>query len=293
MNRYDLADDEDRGLLGSLADAGRHAVRRNPALYGWSLAAVLVTGYASLNAFAFQDGTHPSALFATRVPAADANSLAAGERLSVPKVAERPVTRIVFSGDAQAPAALAPGVAQTVGAPAPAPAAPLAELQELLARLGHYQGKIDGLDGPRTRNAIEAYKNAVGLRGIELTAEELLTSARNNALVTAAIPQARPDAPAPVVAEPQPLPSATPAPVRFAPPSAEAPVASAPTADPMVMKVQAGLRAFGNTGITVDGLAGSQTKAAIREFQSLFRLEVTGEITPALVDKMTAVGLID
>ena len=283
MNRYDLADD-DKGVLGSLADAGAHMVRRNPALFGWGLAALVVAGYASLNALALQERAHPSALFATRLPAPETNTLAPDERFAVPKVAERPITRIVFSGETQATSPVSGAVPV---APAPVQGAPLAELQELLSRLGHYDGKIDGLDGPRTRGAIDAYKNAVGLRGIELTTEELLKSARNNALVTAAIPQVRP-------AEPQAAPEAEPATVRFAPPSAVEPAGTtAPSADPMVMKVQAGLRAFGNTGIEVDGLAGGQTRAAIREFQSLFRLDVNGEITPELIDKMTAVGLID
>ena len=45
----------------------------------------------------------------------------------------------------------------------------------------------------------------------------------------------------------------------------------------MVQKIQAGLKAFGNDGMEIDGVIGAKTRAAIREFQSLFGLPVTGE----------------
>jgi peptidoglycan hydrolase-like protein with peptidoglycan-binding domain len=57
------------------------------------------------------------------------------------------------------------------------------------------------------------------------------------------------------------------------------------------MRVQAGLKAFGNDGIEVDGLLGQNTQAAIREFQSLFGLPVTGQPDQALLAKMREVGL--
>jgi peptidoglycan hydrolase-like protein with peptidoglycan-binding domain len=52
----------------------------------------------------------------------------------------------------------------------------------------------------------------------------------------------------------------------------------APAADKkaLIGKIQAGLRAFGNQGIEVDGLLGARTKAGIKEFQGLFRLAADG-----------------
>ncbi len=297
MNRYDLVDDdEEGGMLATLAGLARNVVARNPALVGWGLAASVVGAYASLNALAFQDQRHPSAFFQTRMAEPNpGGQLAQGGQMPIPGTPERPVTRIVFSNandQAQPlPSAATDDVASQIeAAAAPQPVPVRAELQELLTRLGHYDGKIDGLDGPRTRAAIESYKTAVGLAGIELPMTDLLTSLRNNALVTAAIPRTRPVETTTQVPVPAPVISGAPEPVRFAPPTAAAPVVEA---DPMVMKVQAGLRAFGNLDIVVDGRSGSQTSAAIREFQSLFRLETTGEITPALIEKMIAVGLID
>lgn len=37
-------------------------------------------------------------------------------------------------------------------------------LQRALASLGHYTGEIDGISGPKTRNAIVAFKISAGMR---------------------------------------------------------------------------------------------------------------------------------
>lgn len=62
--------------------------------------------------------------------------------------------------------------------------------------------------------------------------------------------------------------------------------------DAVLRRVQAGLKAFGNDGIEIDGVMGERTRTAISEFQSLFGLPVTGEADPALIAKMQEIGLI-
>ena len=81
-------------------------------------------------------------------------------------------------------------------------------------------------------------------------------------------------------------------------PSAEVPKPAVQTAalemteaDPTIMRVQAGLKAFGNDGIEVDGVLGQDTQSAIREFQSLFGLPVSGRPDEAFLAKMREVGL--
>jgi peptidoglycan hydrolase-like protein with peptidoglycan-binding domain len=59
----------------------------------------------------------------------------------------------------------------------------------------------------------------------------------------------------------------------------------------MVVRIQAGLKAFGNDEMEIDGVIGSRTKAAIREFQSLFGLPETGEPDQAVYAKMKEIGL--
>ena len=63
--------------------------------------------------------------------------------------------------------------------------------------------------------------------------------------------------------------------------------------DERVAKVQAGLKEFGNEAIEVDGVMGARTAAAIREFQSLFGLDVTGDADQAVYAKMKEIGLIE
>ena len=63
------------------------------------------------------------------------------------------------------------------------------------------------------------------------------------------------------------------------------------TPDPMVQKIQAGLKAFGNDGMEIDGVIGAKTRSAIREFQSLFGLPVTGEPDQKVYAKMREIGL--
>ena len=57
------------------------------------------------------------------------------------------------------------------------------------------------------------------------------------------------------------------------------------------IRIQAGLKAFGNNDMKLDGIIGPRTKAAIREFQSLFGLPVTGEPDDNLLAKMRQEGL--
>jgi len=63
--------------------------------------------------------------------------------------------------------------------------------------------------------------------------------------------------------------------------------------DALVRRVQAALRAFGNDDIEIDGVAGPRTRAAIREFQSLFGLPETGEPDREVYAKMREIGLAD
>ncbi|TIU66227.1 MAG: peptidoglycan-binding protein, partial [Mesorhizobium sp.] len=69
---------------------------------------------------------------------------------------------------------------------------------------------------------------------------------------------------------------------------ADAPV-QAP--DARIIKIQAGLKAFGNDDMQLDGVVGARTKAAIKEFQSLFGLPETGEPDEVVYVKMREIGL--
>ena len=280
---------------------------KKPTNFVWSIGTLVTVTFVFSNALFFQNQSHPSVFFETR-DASNAHRLQADE-LNLPIIAnqpsvqqlpseEKPVTRIVF--DPNVPTATQKKTLPKV-ANRPAMAengviekaeknneSDLEELQGLLAQLGYYDGKIDGLSGPKTKSAIEAYKKNVGLHGIDLDYGELSTSARNNLIVTAAVPKTRPSESASSALPPKKVET-----IRYTPPVTSNAESVKADSKEQILKVQAGLRAFGNDSVNVDGLPGSQTEAAIKEFQSLFKLPITGKIDESLITKMTAVGLIN
>jgi peptidoglycan hydrolase-like protein with peptidoglycan-binding domain len=151
-------------------------------------------------------------------------------------------------------------------APSPRPADPrTAEVQTILQRLGFYEGAVDGLAGPATMRAIENYRRVVGLPangGIDETLLEQLGASPK----TSGIAPVR--EPVPAVASPMPEPE-------------------------RIRMIQTGLRAFGDAGISVDGIAGEKTRQGVRNFQGFFDLPPTGDPDEAVLAKMREVGLLE
>ena len=312
MARAKLDDqfDEAESLMDALSATVAYHLRK-PSNIAWTVGIAGAVGIVFSNALFFQQNTHPSAFFETRSNTTN-HGLKADEMtlpvnsVGVDKntgVGRKSVTRIVFDPNADTvpmPEARPDSTKQILDAvekvelqlavqQSSENGSSLEELQGLLAKLGFYNGEIDGLEGPQTQSAIEAYKANVGLRGIELTHEQLITSTKNNLIVTAAIPKTRPTP----AAQTPPLRAVQQNEVKTVAYTPPTPVAVAAQPSSTISKVQAGLRAFGNENISVDGVSGSQTTQAIQEFQALFKLPVTGKIDANLISKMTDVGLID
>lgn len=299
----DQFDDEPYGLFDALSARYGHIISK-PSNIAWTVGAVVTVGFVFSNALFFQSGKHPAAMFETRIIDQRSNLQADERDLPVASnVQQKEVTRIVYDTDTETRTQSLPEPLPTV-TPRPKVEAKsiedivsaepedndklaLAELQRLLAELGFYDGELDGLTGPKTRSAIESYKANVGLKGISLSYEELALSAKNNLIVTAAVPKARP-----AITETEAEPEIKSQTAAYTPPTPKVQDVTFMKSN-TVAKVQAGLRAFGNETVSVDGVLGSNTQHAIKEFQSLFRLPTTGKIDEQLVEKMTAVGLIN
>jgi peptidoglycan hydrolase-like protein with peptidoglycan-binding domain len=144
------------------------------------------------------------------------------------------------------------------------------KVQQTLRDLNFYVGDVDGLYGPNTRQAIASYQTKMGLAVTGAVDDTLLDQLGTGSVKSAVLP--------------------TPAPRDAV---ATAPAANTiPVRDDRVAKVQAGLQEFGNEAIEADGLMGAKTEAAIREFQSLFGLPVTGKADQEVYAKMKEIGLI-
>lgn len=257
-----------------LSAAGRAAVR-NPAAVGGTTAFLVALSFVSANALWYQPQPHPSAFVTTRekpvVPAQPRTEAEPPQPTEAPRQEARQVI----------PSEASPSEPRSTGSVAPSGGDPtVRSVQGVLQQLGLYSGEIDGMTGPQTHRAVENYRRIVGLEPGDAINSDLLDqlglTSQNS---------------------PVPVPAEAPAPTPVPRPSHEAgddvQTASLSSGDATVKRVQAGLKAFGNDGIEVDGVLGENTRSAVREFQSLFGLPVTGEPDEEFLAKMREVGLIN
>jgi len=240
---------------GAIALGGM--ISRNPVLVGGSTAFLVTLFYVSANALWYQPFPHTSAFFATR------------SIVNFPHtVSDEPETTINI-------------VRQAPVQPAPKPDPVVQQVQGILKDLNFYDGTVDGLTGPATRKAIQTYQLKVGLPGsgeIDIALLDQLGARQT----TAAIPH-----PAPRPADGVATPAARPPVIPVSAPADGA----TQSPDARIVRIQAGLKAFGNNDMQLDGKVGARTKAAIKEFQALFGLPETGEPDEAVYVKMREIGL--
>ncbi|TGP56987.1 peptidoglycan-binding protein [bacterium M00.F.Ca.ET.159.01.1.1] len=244
----------ERGVLAEGAVAVGQMIASNPVLVGGSTAFLVTLFYVSANALWYQPFPHPGAFFATRSIENFPHTLS-----------NEPETTINILR--QAPAQ-----------PTPKPDPVVEQVQGILKDLNFYDGTVDGLTGPATRKAIQAYQLKVGLPGSGEIDGALLDQlgARQT---TAAIPHPMPRPADVAAAKPPVIPVSAPA------------DGGTQSPDARIVKIQAGLKAFGNNDMQLDGKVGARTKSAIKEFQALFGLPETGEPDEAVYVKMREIGL--
>ncbi|MDQ0998520.1 peptidoglycan hydrolase-like protein with peptidoglycan-binding domain [Phyllobacterium ifriqiyense] len=258
-------------------------IASNPGIAGGTTAFLVTLGFISANALWYQPHVHEGVFFSTRPelvfkPIKQEKPALSGEKRTsvdapIRKVNSVPVPK---SQDAIAAAINGDPVLGPGGDPE------VAQLQQKLLALGFYNGTVDGISGKGTRAAIEAYRKASAELGVE--AEAPVGNA-DDTTASIAVPAKKPDS-APEKATVQKISAS----------SANAEVNDAATGGlsaPEIVRVQAGLRAFGNDKVEIDGKVGESTKIAVSEFQKLFRLPVTGEPDAKLLAKMQEIGLIN
>ncbi|EJF77667.1 hypothetical protein MCO_00805 [Bartonella sp. DB5-6] len=147
------------------------------------------------------------------------------------------------------------------------------EIQKKLAKLGLYDGPLDGIEGPKMRRAIALWKQqATRERQNDVspnsTIDEIAVLIKQNEIEianestkTSAMPRSKE-----IVLEP-------------------------PVTD--IIQVQKALRIFGNREVIITGVEDQKTGEALKQFQKMFDLPITGKIDHIILMKMREVGLLN
>ncbi len=308
--------------LFRLASWGFRQFKRSPLRNAGIAFLSLAMLFSAANALYWQTGVHPAPLFGLGEGGV-ANQYTSQQETNVPVPAPlRPVsgtapTQNPPQANAVSRAQPHPEAAQD-GATTPVGNEDVAQVQRKLAALGLFEAKIDGYYGPVTADAIRDFERRVGLpaRGAlnpEIIARILgATNAAAQPLPPAQTAQTvQPMPPDPMPLDPVAHPASQPAPDALtslvqsvagrttapATPAAPVAVSASPGVDPVVdkaliEKIQRGLASLGFLYGTIDGIEGEATARAVRNFEVYQNFEVTGRISPELVDLLLAAGAI-
>jgi peptidoglycan hydrolase-like protein with peptidoglycan-binding domain len=274
-----------RGKFAVAVFATGSLIASNPGIAGGTTAFLVTLGFISANALWYQPHVHEGVFFRTRPelvfkPIKQSNISLPGGTSQVQSV-DAPIRKVKSVPVPRSPDPIAAAInGDPVLAPEGDPE--VAKLQQKLLALGFYSGTVDGISGKGTRAAIDAYRKATAAMGIE---PEPAVDNASETTASIAIPEKKPE---------QTQEKATIQKVSTSPAQDNSAIAGAGGLSPAeIVRVQAGLRAFGNDMVEIDGKVGASTKSAVSEFQKLFRLPVTGEPDQKLLAKMQEIGLIN
>lgn len=281
------------GLQGAAALGG--LLGRNPSAAGGTVAFLVIFSFVAANALWYQPGSHPHPIFRTRDPLSPNTLGLRRTPITSDQAGDVTTFRIERPDDTDADAA-----PTTNATPKPlAPATPLSQLvmdiQKQLIRRGLYDGAPDGVIGPRTSAAILFFEETVSMAQTGDPTPEVLAALKTDGAGTKTIPIEKP--PADVTSKAVEID-----PVAAAIRSAEKTIKTAPTdktaasteitSVDVVLKIQKGLSNMAYAGIGLDGVAGEQTRNAIRRFQKHYNLPENGEPNEAVLKKLKEIGAI-
>lgn len=294
----DLFDDEARSGRGILGVLGAF-VSAHPSLAGGSVAFTVIFGFVAANALWHQPGQHPAPILKTREIASSAIPVTslkpATQTEIIEQVSARSVTTYRIERSDQTPTAsipvpnVTPAAVETVAKTASDPT--LARIQAILAEKGLYPGAIDGLMGPQSAAAIRAWEKNNGYAETGEATAALLAIMGKTAAASAPVEVASSLPEASSAPQPRPAPAVASDQRSGEPVTIEA-VLSNEGPSKLVQQIQSGLSNIAYADITVDGVAGAQTRAAISAFEKHYRLPVTGEPNETVLKKLLEIGAL-
>lgn len=244
----------------SLVLAGSRALAARPVLFAGLAAFLGTSALVATNALVWQGSVHPQPMLATRIVEAS----------------------VLTTGGTQEAATPGPQPWRPTNDPRIMTVPLVREAQVLLTEAGYYEAEIDGRPGQATDRAIRTFQAERGLRVDGMATPLLLTQIRQLTAETPR-PSNRPDGRQ--YAGLDELMS------DIQSDGVDIPILDEEPADPQLVRaIQARLAEAQVAELTADGIMGSKTRAAIRSFQELDGLTVTGEPTPALLARLEAVA---
>ncbi len=304
--------------MRGLTFAGRLA-SRNPRAFGGSLAFAIVFSFVAANAMWYQPGAHPSPLMRTRLPFNQPQFSNPGDNAD--GLSPRKVTTFVIQREGEAEAA---AETASIERPEPTPEAAqikpaatsvagfvlVTNIQKELTRRGLYDGPADGKTGPKTSAAILRFEKQAGRPETGSASDTLLAALQADGEQETAGQVRGQEIKA--QQKTKTLAAAKPAqrpyenvkggkgeldPVAAAIRNAEIdpqyiPKADIPASSELVMNIQKGLSNLAYTDVSVDGVAGEQTRSAIRHFEKHYRLPETGQPSDKVLKKMKEIGAL-
>ena len=278
----------------------RHA-RKNPLMACGFFLFVVGFCFVTFNALFYQSASHRTVFIQTR-PLVIQNTNATIQNVPQKAAQSSNTTPDTIAASSSTQSNVAPNADKTLPDNNPEN---LLDIQKKLAAMGLYDGPLDGLDGPKTRNAIALWRQnskPVTSEGESQKQHDDIASLISGALskndnVDHVTTQSLSD---PKISAPS-TPKANDAVTDKTIPQTNASNGEAKhdsvannfkanTTD--VMRVQAGLRAFGDDHVVVTGTEDDNTAEALKNFQKMFSLTVTGKINQEVIDKMKDIGLI-
>ncbi len=252
---------------------------------------------AITNALFFQSSPHPAPLFIEQ----SLNEIAHSASI---QSANNERDKIVQSQPIVAP------IIAPIKAPVPAVPEKIAKikhqdiikLQQKLFSLGFFSGKIDGFYGPQTAKAIRLFQSSIGQKPIGALTPELMLAVKHfnkpsqNVQTSSGLsneqisPQTRTFNNQSVSVKPDTV---------FNPASLDKDpllkiagnVTNSAVPDAAIVRqVQLGLSSLGFLRGKIDGVAGEATSKAIRNFETYHNYQVTGKVSPELVDLLVKAG---
>lgn len=283
------------------------------------IAMTLGTALAATNALYLQVGQHPAPMFAPR-PLITSSVTPAKKPVRSKSVINK-TTKPLATKKLRVLAPI-PAVTEAV---AKISNQDVKALQQKLQSLKFYDGDADGFYGPQTATAIRDFENSIGITPIGALTPGVLKTVKNAKLPKTSTKSVLPS----IEAKSKPQASvggavsSTTKKVAsektaklITEPKAKQTIPNGLTADPLVKivqrvasaaqksmgdqtlpanaelveRIQRGLSSLGFLRSKIDGIAGSATAKAIRNFETYYNYDVTGAATPELVDLLADAG---